>query len=153
MTRLWLVIGMFLSLLVPVGFVACSVALPSDVPTQTPPAPSYQPTSTDSSTGSSVDVAAGAAARVVKTELKELRRLNAVTNWRASHTDRAKRAAAKLRNAARSLDSRPALRRVALRAAAFVLALRSYYANPTQAGYERYNARRKALNKAIGAAQ
>jgi hypothetical protein len=60
---------------------------------------------------------------------------------------------AKLHKAVRALDSRPAIRRVAMRGAAFVIALDKCFSNPTQASYERYNACRKALNKATGAAQ
>ena len=149
MSRVWLVIGMVLSLVVPVGFIAYSVANPAETSSQSPPVSTSQPPVLENPE----DTAAAAAVKVVRSQLKELQRLNKVEDWRASHSSRARRAAAKLRRAARSLDSRQALQRVALKGAAFVVALERYFANPTQAGYERYDTSRKALNKAIRATQ
>ena len=148
MSRVWLVMGMVLSLAVPVGFLTYSFANPVDRPSQSSP-PASQPYNLEPTE----DPGADAAASVVRSQLRELRRLNNVENWRSTHSARARRAAAKLRSVARSLVSQPAIRRLAMRGAAFAVALDKYFSTPTQASYERYDASRKALNKAIGAEQ
>jgi hypothetical protein len=149
-SRVWLVIGMVLSLVVPVGFIAYSYANPVDTQQQA------STVSTNSSSGqdSSDSFATTLAVETVKGQLDELRSLNEAHNWGTSRSSKVRRIAAKLREAAPSLDSRPEIRRVALEGAAFALALDQFRKHPSSSRYyHRYDAARKALNKAIDAAQ
>lgn len=152
MSRVWLAIGMFLSLLVSGGYLAYAATHPTE---ESPPSVTSVSTPASSpTTGTAIqDSAARKAERTVTKALAALRRLNRAKHWTTSDSAETLMTELNLIAAARSLNSQPLLRRVALRANDFSVALRKLGEHPTQAHYKRYNETRKALNKAIGATQ
>jgi len=162
MSRVWLVVGMIVSLLVPGTFVlgAIGAALGAGGTTydygstsEAGEAPSYTADDDAASTWLEQGLVEDAF-DTLEENLKELVRLNRSDRWGSRESARARAAALDLRTAAALLEDYPDWRRVALKAAAFALALDRFGRHPTSAAcYERYERARKALNRAIRMAQ
>jgi hypothetical protein len=158
MSRVWLVIGMIVSLLVPGGFaamVAIGAALDTTSTTydysstsEAGEAPSYTADDDAASTWLEQGLVEDAF-DTLEENLKELVRLNRLDSWGPNRSARARAAALDLRTAAVMLEDYPDWRRVALKAAAFALALDRFGKDPCAATYDRYERARKALNRAI----
>jgi len=162
MSRVWLVVGVIVSLLVPGTFVlgAIGAALGAGGTTydygstaQTGHTQSYP--ADDEAAESLIEAyEEQTAIDALKKGLNALVRLNRSDRWGSRESASARRTARRLRWAATMLMDAPDLRRIALKGAAFALALDRFGRHPTSAAcYERYQRARKALNRAIRMAQ
>lgn len=160
MSRLLLIVGMIVSLAVPVGFVACAAATPEQNSTSSSASQSSSVVAAASSQGGDGSTSQPpdaqtqedpgiAAQKAVHRHLDSLRRLVAIKKPRRYDAGVARALATLFRDDAKALKGRAKWRVVALRGAAAADALGDLYADETYEHYLDFESARKALNRAF----